>query len=217
MRNYNRSTHNLSKLWRSSMSAGTLVPFMSKLALPGDTWDIDLNCEVLTLPTIGPLFGSYKVQLDVFQVPMRLYNSFLHQNRTKIGNNMSQIKIPQYKVEVDNESEFANDDNGQVSSSALIKYLGVSGIGHVGTEEPHIRERFFNAIPMLGYWDIYKQYYSNKQEERGFVIHAADVASMTPSQVTLTANSGSLVRQILNSAQSADIDATSTLTINLGS
>ena len=50
-----RSTHDLSYLWRSSMSAGTLVPFMSELALPGDSFDINLNCEVLTLPTIGPI------------------------------------------------------------------------------------------------------------------------------------------------------------------
>ena len=69
MRNYERSTHDLSELFRSSMSAGTLVPFLKKLTLPGDNFDIELNCEVMTLPTIGPLFGSYKVQLDIFEVP----------------------------------------------------------------------------------------------------------------------------------------------------
>ena len=37
------------------MSAGTLVPFLKKLALPGDTWDIDLQAEILTHPTSGPL------------------------------------------------------------------------------------------------------------------------------------------------------------------
>ena len=31
--------------------------------------------------------------------------------------------------------------------------------------------REFNAIPFLGYWDIYKNYYANKQEEEGAVIH----------------------------------------------
>lgn len=62
MRNYNRSTHDLSYTWRSSMAPGTLVPFMVKLALPGDSWDIKLNMEGLTLPSLGPLFGSYKVQ-----------------------------------------------------------------------------------------------------------------------------------------------------------
>ena len=69
LKNYQRSTHDIGYTWRSSMASGTLVPFMNIVGLPGDSFDIDLNCEVLTLPTIGPLFGSFKVQLDVFQVP----------------------------------------------------------------------------------------------------------------------------------------------------
>ena len=68
---YHRSTHDMSYVWRSSMAAGTLVPFLSEVALPGDTFEIDLDIDVMTLPTIGPLFGSYKVQLDVFECPER--------------------------------------------------------------------------------------------------------------------------------------------------
>ena len=30
MRSYNRSTHDLSYAWRSTMNVGTLVPFMSR-------------------------------------------------------------------------------------------------------------------------------------------------------------------------------------------
>ena len=33
LKNYSRSTQNLSQTWKSSMSAGTLVPFMSEIAL----------------------------------------------------------------------------------------------------------------------------------------------------------------------------------------
>ena len=44
MHNYGRSTHDLGATWRSTMGSGTLVPFMSELALPGDKWDIDLKC-----------------------------------------------------------------------------------------------------------------------------------------------------------------------------
>jgi hypothetical protein len=36
------------------------------------------------------------------------------------------------------------------------------------------QKRWFNGIPYLGYWDIYKNYYANKQEERGYVIHASE-------------------------------------------
>ncbi len=93
-KNYSRSTHDLSEIFRTTQSVGTLVPFLKKVALPGDTFDIDLEANVLTLPTIGPLFGSAKVQLDVFQIPIRLYNGKLHQNKLGIGMDMKQIKLP---------------------------------------------------------------------------------------------------------------------------
>ena len=31
-------------------------------------------------------------------------------------------------------------------------------------------ERKFNATPLLGYWDIFKNYYANKQETNAYVI-----------------------------------------------
>ena len=77
------------------MAPGTLVPFMSKVMLPGDTFDITLNAEVLTHPTVGPLFGSYKLQLDVFAIPLRLYQAQLHNNKLGIGLDMSKIRLPE--------------------------------------------------------------------------------------------------------------------------
>ena len=43
LHNFERSSHDLSEVFRSSMNVGTLVPFLNKVALPGDTWDINLN------------------------------------------------------------------------------------------------------------------------------------------------------------------------------
>ena len=120
-KNYERSTHDLSYLWRSSMSAGTLVPFMNLVALPGDNLRIELDTEVLTLPTIGPLFGSFKVQLDVFEVPIRLYNAKLHMNKLGIGMDMDSIFFPQFPVYVNNHADHVHtyEDNEQVNASAL--------------------------------------------------------------------------------------------------
>ena len=98
---YERSTHDLSYIWRSSMAPGTLVPFMKLLCLPGDTFDIRLNADVKTLPTVGPLFGSFKLQLDLFSVPIRLYNAGLHMNRLNIGLDMSKVKFPNMHIYVD--------------------------------------------------------------------------------------------------------------------
>ena len=168
LRNYERSTHDLGYTWRSSMSSGTLVPFMSMVALPGDTFEIDLECDVKTLPTLGPLFGSYKVQLDVFECPVRLYQGKLHMNMLNIGMDMAKIKLPQLTITRGATYDATAGTNAQVHPSSIHKYLGVSGIGRgTGTAT-----RKFNAIPYLSYWDIYKQYYANKQEEIGVVIHS---------------------------------------------
>ena len=120
---YQRSTFNISKMWRSTMSAGTLVPFICEPLLPGSTLDIDLDVDVKTHPTIGPLFGSYKIQLDVFSVPMRLYNSLMHNNTLNIGYDMEKVKIPQIRLTalpVTGEDL----DNTQVNPSALPSYFG---------------------------------------------------------------------------------------------
>jgi hypothetical protein len=152
------------------MSAGTLVPFMSEIALPGDSWDIDLDCEVMTLPTVGPLFGSFKVQLDVFEIPIRLYNPRLHMNLLNVGMNMSEITLPQVRIGALRTDAPMTADR-QIHPSCLFSYLNIRGIGRGKTGQTGDLWRDFNAIPFLGYWTIYKQYYANKQEEYGVVIH----------------------------------------------
>lgn len=166
LHNYERSTHDLGYTWRSSMSSGTLVPFMTELGLPGDTFDIDLNLDVMTHPTIGPLFGSYKVQLDVFACPIRLYNGKLHMNMLNIGLDMAKVKLPQIEIAGTQVTEIG--DNTQINSSSIFSYLNIRGLGRSSDE---VVKRSFNAIPYLAYFDIYKQYYANKQEEVGAIIH----------------------------------------------
>ena len=112
---YERSTHDLSYIWRSTMASGTLVPFMKLVGLPTDTFDINLDCSVLTHPTIGPLFGSYKVQLDIFSCDMRLYQAELHMNRLGIGMNMAGVKLPQVILEAGKIRIDKPIDNEQIS------------------------------------------------------------------------------------------------------
>lgn len=187
---YGRSTHDLGKLWRSTMSAGTLVPFMSEVALPGDTFDIDLDVDVKTHPTVGPLFGSYKVQLDVFSCPFRLYQGLLHNNKLGIGMKMNEVKLPQVelyarKLPPELNSEGIDIDNFQINPSCIFSYLGIRGVGLNTTDEDTIT-RQFNAIPFLAYWDIYKNYYANKQETWGAVIHnVAETVSQDVDEITL--------------------------------
>ena len=143
---YERSTHDLGYLWRSTMSAGTLVPFLTEVALPGDTFDINLDCDIKTHPTIGQLFGSYKVQLDVFMAPIRLYNSLLHNNMLGIGMHMNNVLLPVLELPSNDVSTSTDIDNSQINPSCILSYLGIRGVGVAATGTP---TRTFNGIPLL--------------------------------------------------------------------
>ena len=163
LRDYGRSTHNLSYVWRNTQAPGTLVPFMKILAMPGDTFDIDIESHILTHPTVGPLFGSYKFQADVFVCPIRLYNALLHNNALNIGLEMSTVKFPKFELASSNA-----DDIGKWSNSSLFHYLGFKK----GAKEINagIGRQRYNAIPVIAYYDIFKNFYANKQEESFYTI-----------------------------------------------
>ena len=122
MRTYNRSTHNLSYIWRNTQAVGTLVPFMSIPMMKGDTFKIKLQPNVLTHPTVGPLFGSFKQQNDIFFCPIRLYNSWLHNNKLKIGLNMQQVKLPQIILTCQPKLAAEEACYNELSPSSLISY-----------------------------------------------------------------------------------------------
>ena len=159
LRTYNRSTHNLSYAWRSSMGVGTLVPCLKLIGLPGDTFDIDIDTKVLTHPTVGPLFGSYKLQIDIFTAPIRLYNAMLHNNALNVGLDMSKVKLPKLEQKVPNQ-KIQDSTHLTYSSSSIIAYLGRRCMPHNSTNI-----YMDNVIPWLAYLDIFKNYYANKQEE----------------------------------------------------
>mgnify|MGYP000415193266 CR=1 FL=1 len=184
MDGFPRSTHNLDQAFRSTMSVGTLVPFLVEPMLPGDKARINLNAHILTLPTNGPLFGSLKLQLDLFKVPWRLYNSWVHNNIFDIGRDVSQLKIPKIRLTAQpmDLSTIDDIDNAQINPSCLLAYTGIRGIG-VNTEAT-TKDRDFNATAILSYWDIVKNYYANYQEGIGAVIHCQE---STPGNKTVSA------------------------------
>lgn len=166
--NFGRSSHNIGKIIRTSQACGTIVPYWCQIGLDGTTFYIDITTKVKTLPTTGPVFGSFKHQIDVFVIPIRLYIAALHNNALGVGLNMSKVLLPQYEVYSANASIYKDDTNrGQVNPSSLISYLGVKGFGYSAVNQ-YLRR--FPAIFNLAYWDIFKNYYANKQEENAYVI-----------------------------------------------
>lgn len=171
LNHYQRSTHNKSKKFASSMCVGTLVPCYVNIGLPGDTWEMDIETLVRTLPTNGPLFGSFKMQVDVFQTPIRLYQGILHNNAVNIGLKMNQVYLPTLKIQSNKARNQKPKADSICSYTSLMRYLGISGNGVIeGTYAATTWSRDFMAVPTLAYYDIYKNYYANKQEGRGYII-----------------------------------------------
>nr|DAJ42586.1 MAG TPA: Major capsid protein [Microviridae sp.] len=178
LKTYNMSTHDLSTVVRNTQAPGTLVPNLTLLVQKGDIIDIDIEANVLTHPTVGPLFGSFKLEHHVYTVPFRLYNSWLHNNRTKIGLDMSQVKIPQLNVGLKNtDNPKPEDEWTQVNPSCLLAYLGIRGYGSlIGVTTKNVEK---NAVPLIGYYDIFKNYYANTQEDKFYTIGGARKFTIT--------------------------------------
>lgn len=174
---YNRSTHDIGKVTRTSQATGTLVPIYCTFIQKGDVLDIDLEALIRTHPTNGPIFGTYKLQVDVFTADVRLYNKQLHNNTTAVGLKMNEIIFPQMVLNGKNPIQVLGDLNQQqIAPDSLLAYLGVRGLGTRSTLDSEGAERRVeirrNATPMLMYYEIVKEYYANKQEEVGYVIGA---------------------------------------------
>ena len=163
LRDYERSTHDLSRAWRAPIGVGTLVPFMKELVLPGDAYEIDLEHKVLTHPTIGPLFGNYKIQMDLFTCPIRLYNAQLHNNALGIGLNMKTVKMPVAEI------GFTPTDDEYfptIHRSSVYNFLGLKDVK---------AGEYYNIVPELMYIDAFKNYYANKQEETFYLVGRGDI------------------------------------------
>lgn len=177
LENFGRSSNNLSKIVRTDQAFATIVPYYCEIGLTGDTFYInEIESIIRTLPTNGPIFGSAKFQVDVFCVPIRLYMSALHNNALGVGLKMANIKLPKLWEPITKENAVGNEkideylikNANNYNPSSLPAYLGKRGLP-INTTSTSLQIKR-QALFELAYWDIYKNYYANKQEEIGFVI-----------------------------------------------
>ena len=182
MRDYDMSTHDISTIFRSSVGVGMLVPFCKILCQKGDIIDINLINKTLSQPTLGPLFGSFKLQHFIFFGGFRLYNSWLHNNRTGIGMKMSDIKLPMMVAQTYGT---ATEARTNISASSLYKYLGWSKSKRKGAAANTGVQK--NGVPLLMYLDIFKNFFANTQEDKFYMLKGVGETSF---KVTNSYNNG---------------------------
>ena len=84
---------------------------------------------------------------------------------------MSQVKLPKIQVELERLKDAASPSTGthtQINPSCLLSYLGLKGYANPTLSEPTIVKK--NITSALAYWDIFKNYHSNKQEPIAYYI-----------------------------------------------
>ena len=65
----------------------------------------------------------------------------------------------------------------QVNPSCLLAYLGIRGFANItGTNSKIVAK---NALPILAYYDIFKDYYANTQEEDFYIIGNTEDLTIT--------------------------------------
>lgn len=205
MRDYDMSTHDISTIFRSSVGVGMLVPFCKILCQKGDIIDLNLINKTLSQPTLGPLFGSFKLQHFLFFGGFRLYNSWLHNNRTGIGMKMSDIKLPMMKAET---TGIATDAKTNISASALYKYLGWSKSRRTGASAT--TGVLKNGVPLLLYLDIFKNFFANTQEKKFYMLKGAGALALNIQKTYKNQNDGTY--KIGKDQQSIDIVNTTQIT-----
>lgn len=215
LENFGRSTHDQGKVIRTDQAFGTLVPYYCNIGLNGDTFYMSAASIVRTLPTVGPIFGSVKQQIEFYHAPIRLYIAALHNNALGIGLKMENVKLPIMTIRANTtDVTKKNLNNQQISQDSLLAYLGIRGLGRATCNTPQCsyasHTRNFPAMFLLMYWDIYKNYYANKQEEIGYVITKYEgnwkgINLLNDAQTTLATASNKDNLWTVKSGQDADI------------
>lgn len=205
MRDYDMSTHDISTVFRSSVGVGMLVPFCKILCQKGDIIDINLINKTLSQPTLGPLFGSFKLQHFMFFGGFRLYNSWLHNNRTGIGMKMSDIKLPMMHAKTYGT---ATEATTNISASSLYKYLGWSKSRRKGTSANNGVLK--NGVPLLLYLDIFKNFFANTQEKKFYMLKGAGEVNLNILKTYQDSNNGKYI--IGKNTNSVHVTNTTTIT-----
>ena len=84
---------------------------------------------------------------------------------------MSQVKLPKIQVSLERLKDAASPSTGehtQINPSCILSYMGLKGYANPTSNSPTIVKK--NITSTLAYWDIFKNYHANKQEQIAYYI-----------------------------------------------
>lgn len=152
--------HDRSHYLRTSMAPGLGYPIYCREALPGDQIQLEFKHLMNTQAILNPLYGSYRLQICVFFAGTSLYIPRLWRNgfMSSESRGILDVSYPIYNLQ-------ATKPITRVHESSLPAFLGLGvGYGRFASGTP-TKGGYINLIPYLMYYDIFRHYYANRQED----------------------------------------------------
>ena len=169
----NHSNFNLGRKNTFSADVGYIYPVYVEEILPSSYKRLDVEALVQCNATVAPVMGSFTIKLEAFFVPLRIYHRHLL-NNDRSADYQDDFDFHYFPWICHNDSYRAYSTTIQASSSpiscqatSLLEYLGMfpSGWKSNSWTRSSASHRI-NAYPFIGYFDIFRNYYSNPYDTR---------------------------------------------------
>lgn len=169
-----KSNVNLSHVSPTTLAPGNLIPISFTRIIAGDDLRFKPSAFVQAMPMNAPLVNGFKLCLEYFFVPDRLYNWDLLVDNTGVTEEPDAVKFPLIEAPsypVDSAGVFQFNFNSRnsatvdlidtiVAPGSLADYCGFP-VGMIPTFADSRNN--FSALKMLGVLDIFYHYYVNQQ------------------------------------------------------
>lgn len=162
-----RSNFNCSHDIQTTADVGYCIPIFVDRVLAGTRAKVDINQASFANPTIAPLYGRYRVKYLAFWAPDRLYIPKWRDGDVMVDDDYPYpiLPLPEF-VPANDYEKYTGSNSPYVPHCSLLSYLGAypamtQSSDWDNTDMPTPS----NALPLLAFWDIYRHYILNPQED----------------------------------------------------
>lgn len=157
-----RSTFDRSHMNPITADIGYIYPVLVDELLPSDYVKLDLMSFVQTNPLTKPLLGRFTLKFEAFFVPLRLYCQNLDLNNVN-PDFSADFDLPYFDVTLAPSRVLPEQAYLRMTGTNLLCYLNMIPSG-CSTETGFGGLSQLNGVPFIGYYDIYRNYYANPQD-----------------------------------------------------
>lgn len=162
-----RSNWNCNHDIQTTADVGYAIPVMVDRILANTHVKMDINQASFANPTVAPLYGRYRVKYLAFWAPDRLYIPEWRDGDAMVGDDYPYPILPlPTKTSQSQYNSLTGNSSPYVPYTSLLSYLGLyPAMTQSYDWDPDDMPTPSNALPLLAYWDIYRHYILNVQED----------------------------------------------------